>query len=351
MAVNSVLKKRVEQLIQDDFGALTRTLDGEIESCISRAVEGEYSLDRPHRRMTTLTGDGDRDVDLSDRLINAIGFWGPGATCIEMIEYPIDQSDPEYLEPGRDWALRPEFVDRPTQIHFLEDTPGSGDTINVFYRTIHRAALPDPTGVTVTNVGTAGATTYAYAVCAVDALGTTLATAATTTTGNATLSATNYNTVDWEPVDDATSYRVYRTSGGATQGLIGTTTDPTVTLDDTGLAGGGESVPSLNTTNHTIYQRDLEPVCALCASYCLEMIATYHADSRGSAFTGDAVAWGELAAKFAESAKWLRARYERAIKPKDQPVKPAVAERNFIPPPSHRGRNLYDMYNYQRSQR
>ena len=59
-------------------------------------------------------------------------------------------------------------------------------------------ACNPPTGLTVTPTGTVGTTTYEYAVCSLDGNGGASAVVtATTTTGNATLSVTNYNAVSW----------------------------------------------------------------------------------------------------------------------------------------------------------
>ena len=113
-----------------------------------------------------------------------------------------------------------------------------------------QTALATPGSITVTNVGTAGATTYTYVLVALSGTGVTPAGAASSTaTGNATLDGTNYNTLAWTQVAGATGYRVYRTVGGATQGLIATiAAGTTVTVNDTGLAGGGETAPTVNTT-------------------------------------------------------------------------------------------------------
>jgi hypothetical protein len=102
-------------------------------------------------------------------------------------------------------------------------------------------ALPTisaPTSLTVTPIGTAGTTSYTYAVAALDGKGgVTAVFSASTTTGNATLSATNYNALTVGAVTDAAGYAWYRTASGgtpATTGFIGITSG--ATLDDTGLA-------------------------------------------------------------------------------------------------------------------
>lgn len=110
------------------------------------------------------------------------------------------------------------------------------------------AALADPSAPAITPVGTTGATSYSYKVVAMHRAGTTAASAAgSTTTGNASLSATNYNRVVWALVTNAESYLVYRTVGGATQGLIGVVGN-VVELDDTGLTGDLSTAPTANTS-------------------------------------------------------------------------------------------------------
>ena len=89
-----------------------------------------------------------------------------------------------------------------------------------------------PTTLTVTPIGTPGTTTYGYRVSATTTAGTSILCAeVTTATGNATLSATNYNALAWTAVANATEYNIYRTTGGLTQGLLGTATTATYTDD------------------------------------------------------------------------------------------------------------------------
>jgi|SRR5215218_1800254 len=122
----------------------------------------------------------------------------------------------------------------------------SGETYNA--QITGTAALAAPTGVAVAPQGAAGAVTYGYRVSALGGGGETLAaTEVTTATGNATLDATNFNRISWNAVAGASGYVIYRTTGGATQGRIGTknTTAP-LQFDDTGLAASG-AVASGNT--------------------------------------------------------------------------------------------------------
>jgi len=104
-------------------------------------------------------------------------------------------------------------------------------------------ALATPALPTVTPQGTAGATAYSYVIVALAQNGVSAASAAgSTAIGNATLSGTNTNRIVWVAVSGATAYRIYRTVGGATQGLIATV-GATTTIDDTGLAGDSSTAP------------------------------------------------------------------------------------------------------------
>ena len=115
------------------------------------------------------------------------------------------------------------------------------------------ARLTTPSGPSVVPQGTVGATTYAYKVVALVGAGRTAASpAGTATTGNAALSATNYNTITWASVPYATGYVIYRTTGGATQGVIGTAGIATFTFNDTGLVADSTTAPTLNTTGGAI---------------------------------------------------------------------------------------------------
>lgn len=115
--------------------------------------------------------------------------------------------------------------------------------------------IPAPAAPTVANVGTTGATTYTYALSAVNDFGgeTKAPNTRSTTTGNATLSGTNYNTIAAPNTGDPriASYNVWRTAGGTNQGLIGNVA-PGATLNDTGLSGalvgGLDSTPPVDTS-------------------------------------------------------------------------------------------------------
>jgi hypothetical protein len=105
---------------------------------------------------------------------------------------------------------------------------------------------------TVDASGTTGAETYGYVIVATNGAGTTDASPeGQTVEGNATLDGTNFNTVTWTEVAFARGYKVYRVTGGATQGLIATL-GTIGTLNDTGLVGGGETPEATNTTGTII---------------------------------------------------------------------------------------------------
>jgi hypothetical protein len=86
------------------------------------------------------------------------------------------------------------------------------------------SALTTPTGLGVTPTGTTGSTTYSYRVSAFNSIGETLAcTSVSTATGNATLSATNYNALAWTVVTGATGYNIWgRYATGLGETYMGT---------------------------------------------------------------------------------------------------------------------------------
>ena len=124
-------------------------------------------------------------------------------------------------------------------------------TGTVAARNVTATALATPGSITVTPQGTGGAVTWTYKLVARLADGTTTeaGAASSTAVGNATLSASNFNRLTWSAVTGAVDYRVYRTVAGtspATTGIIYTGT--ALTVDDTGLAGGGETAPTVDGT-------------------------------------------------------------------------------------------------------
>lgn len=92
----------------------------------------------------------------------------------------------------------------------------------------------------ITPTGTAGSTAYGYVVvCNVDGKRYEIIRPGITLLGNATLSGSNYNLVEWSDlITSFTStivYEIYRTMGGSTQGLIATIAAGVSTFNDTGV--------------------------------------------------------------------------------------------------------------------
>lgn len=100
-----------------------------------------------------------------------------------------------------------------------------------------------PGGLGVTNVGAPGAVTYNYKITSIasetyeESLG---SSTATTATGNATLSATNYNQITWGAVSGAVEYNVYKASNGV-YGFIGTAIG--TSFNDIGISADTTETP------------------------------------------------------------------------------------------------------------
>lgn len=108
--------------------------------------------------------------------------------------------------------------------------------------------LATPAAPTVTPQGTTGATPYQYRVAALDAHGTTAASAiGVTATGNAALSGTNFNRITWAAIPNATGYAIYGREDGGTDELIATVGAVTQ-YDDTGAATPSGVYPEANGT-------------------------------------------------------------------------------------------------------
>lgn len=113
-------------------------------------------------------------------------------------------------------------------------------------------ALTTPGSPLVAAQGTPGSSTVSYAIVATNNTGGTIASQITTITNSAaTLSGTNYNQINWQPVPGASGYNVLRVATNGTSptttGVIGSTTTLT-TLNDTGLAGDSSVAPIVNTS-------------------------------------------------------------------------------------------------------
>lgn len=100
------------------------------------------------------------------------------------------------------------------------------------------------------------ATTVTYKLVAhlADGTATEAGAASSTAASTATLSAANLLRLTWSAVPGAASYTVYRTvapTSPATTGKVVANT-AALTLDDTGLAGGGETAPTVGSTGRLV---------------------------------------------------------------------------------------------------
>ena len=176
-------------------------------------------------------------------------------------------------------AANPSIIsDAGTGTIYANQTDGSGNLINesqgggltvgassansslTLQGGLKASALPVPVlSATVTNVGTAGATTYRYQITALDGLGeTTGSTIQQTTTGNATLSGTNYNTITWAQVGGAYQYRIYRCTGAAcTPALLTTVAGNTTSYNDQAPGAPSGALPVANTTGGASFSGNL----------------------------------------------------------------------------------------------
>lgn len=141
--------------------------------------------------------------------------------------------------------------------------PGTLHTSTGYYAVMRRKQVPwamvrvldgtggltPPTNVTITQTGTPGVSTVSYTVTALNAAGETMASAVyTTSTANATLNGSNFNVVTWPAVTGATTYSVYRTVGGPSQGKVSTAQAGLFYNDQGGAAAG--SSPASNASGY-----------------------------------------------------------------------------------------------------
>lgn len=105
---------------------------------------------------------------------------------------------------------------------------------------IQQTAIGTPSAGSVTNIGTAGSTTYTYACVAQDinGLDTIPSATFTTTTGNATLSATNFNRVFCGGQAGAVAYRVLKADTAHKIGLCFTQPNQACSVDDNSTSAG-----------------------------------------------------------------------------------------------------------------
>lgn len=116
-------------------------------------------------------------------------------------------------------------------------------------------ALASPGSPSVTPQGTTGATTYQYYVVAEDRIGgTTLPSiVGSTNTGNATLTVTNFNLVQWSPVPGAACYDVLKNDTSHSVIVCTSATQ----YSDTGGASSAYTTPTRNSTADDIVDGQL----------------------------------------------------------------------------------------------
>ncbi len=104
---------------------------------------------------------------------------------------------------------------------------------------------------TISAVGIVGGTTaYSYAIGVTDATGETISSPVGTALNDSTLDDDNYNVIEWAKQGIVgTTWQVYRTAGGATQGLIGEVTPSDVNFDPYFVDKGDTADPTKNPKN------------------------------------------------------------------------------------------------------
>ena len=96
--------------------------------------------------------------------------------------------------------------------------------------------------MTLTRHGTNNSVPYTYKVAAISSEGEVEVCVTASVDAATTLNGSNYVTISWLAMSGFKEYRIYRTAGGPSQGLIGTVTDA-LFLDDKGLsASTGDAV-------------------------------------------------------------------------------------------------------------
>jgi hypothetical protein len=134
--------------------------------------------------------------------------------------------------------------------------------------------------VTITTTGGA-AGAQSYVVVAILGSGRAPSATAVTTTGPTTLDATHFNTLTWAAVPFAQSYSVYRTVGGAAQGVIATGVTA-LTVVDNALVATVATTPALNST--AVLRGAIQvPVQVLAADGAIAMVSGSVLITKGTA--------------------------------------------------------------------
>lgn len=245
--------KRKEQIVSGFVGGLNTFQDETLikDSELSEAKNVILGIDgvRPRPGSTTL-GTGDSAL----RIDGLFGYYNSDGTreILRMADGKLQKYNASDtltdIDTGFTSGKRTSFVQALDKVFIFNDTDGEhfydGTTVTAFTQ------IATPANLSVTPQGTTGSTDYSYRVTAFNNAGQTLATTAVSiSNGNATLSATNFNRLDWDDVTGAVGYNVY----GRTADGIGETYLDTVyksTYDDQGQRTPSATifVPEANTT-------------------------------------------------------------------------------------------------------
>ena len=123
-------------------------------------------------------------------------------------------------------------------------------------RLVETLALTRPAAPLVAAQGVAGVASVSYAIVALNNSGHSEVSQNTTILNSAlTLTALNFNQINWQAVPNASGYQIWRVTqtivSPAQTGLIGTVGAVT-TFNDTGLAGDSATAPTTNTSGITV---------------------------------------------------------------------------------------------------
>lgn len=141
--------------------------------------------------------------------------------------------------------------------------PGAGLTLT---------SLPTIAAPTITPQGTTGSTRYDYKIVAVngDGVDGIPSTGANTTTGNATLSATNYNRITWTAMNGAKEYKVLRsTNSGSTYSYIGSSVG--ARFDDIGQSSSAYTQQTTNPGGQLTANGVILPVKTVTTAYVMSL--------------------------------------------------------------------------------
>lgn len=244
--------KKEEKIVSGFLGGLNTFQDETLikDSELSEAKNIILSVDGIQPRPGSLTyGTG----DASTRIDGLVGYYNSDGTreLIQMAGGILKKKTSTSLSTISSIytsGSRTSFIQALDKLFIFNADDGEsyydGSSVTTF------TALTTPANLTVTATGTTGSTNYSYKVTAFNDAGETLATAAgTVSNGNATLSATNYNALDWDDVSGAVGYNVYgRKSTGSGETYLDTVY--VSAYDDKGSRTPSETlfVPEANTT-------------------------------------------------------------------------------------------------------